>query len=325
MTRVRRKYGFTLVELLVVITIIGILIALLLPAVQAAREAARRVRCTNNIKQMALACLQHEEANTFLPTTGWSAPWFGDPDRGVNRRQPGGWHYNILPYMGLDNLHDLGLGNNAAGRLQTAQTPISTFICPTRREVIAYHVNGTVDGVEGRSDYGANGGDGTVGGIGVQYDPHAASGANPYAVVDTWTDAYWSQFLYPPGGHSTGTFGAHSEIKMAQITDGASNTYLIGERYCNPDTYYTGTDIADDQGWDEGFDYDTIRFVLVVPMQDTPGQWYGYGFGSAHVSGFNMAFCDGAVQFVSYAIDGETHRRLGNREDSLPIDPEGLQ
>ena len=133
MRRTSKRIGFTLVELLVVITIIGVLIALLLPAVQAAREAARQAQCSNNLKQMALACLSHEQANGFLPSSGWGWTWAGDPDRGFGKKQPGGWHFSILPYMGLDNVHDVGLGKNYAGDVIAAETPVSTFGCPTRR------------------------------------------------------------------------------------------------------------------------------------------------------------------------------------------------
>src|SRR5665647_549730 len=106
----RSKNAFTLVELLVVITIIGILIALLLPAVQAAREAARKMQCSNNLKQLALGCLNHEQAQGFYPSGGWRWSLGGDPDCGFGRRQPGGFLYNLLPYIEQQSLHDMGAG-----------------------------------------------------------------------------------------------------------------------------------------------------------------------------------------------------------------------
>src|ERR1700731_3723614 len=92
--RIARR-GFTLVELLVVITIIGILISLLMPAVQAAREAARKNTCANNLRSFGQAAATHENSNNFFPTGGWGTSWIGDPDRGFTMKQPGGWIYNL--------------------------------------------------------------------------------------------------------------------------------------------------------------------------------------------------------------------------------------
>ena len=97
--RSQSRQAFTLVELLVVIAIIGILVALLLPAVQAAREAARRNQCKNNIKQLALGCLLHEDTHKFLPSGGWNDFYYADPNRGYGGNQPGSWYYNILAYI----------------------------------------------------------------------------------------------------------------------------------------------------------------------------------------------------------------------------------
>ena len=110
----RKNAAFTLVELLVVITILGVLMALLLPAVNGVREAMRRAQCKNNLYQIGKAALQHSAMHDHYPSSGWGWEWVGDPDRGFGARQPGGWIYNALPFMGLDMIHDLGKGMSAS-------------------------------------------------------------------------------------------------------------------------------------------------------------------------------------------------------------------
>ena len=112
-------------------------------------------------------------------------------------------------------------------------------------------------------------------------------------------------------------------MPVSWIRDGLSNTYLAGEKWCNPDLYNTGTDGADDQSAYIGFDGDIERCgnVSYPPYQDQPGGGaYNFGFGSAHANGFQMAFCDGSVQMMSYTIDPVIHGYLANRDDGQPID-----
>ena len=331
--------GFTLVELLVVIAIIGILVSLLMPAVQAARESGRQATCANSVKQMANACIQHETAQGWLPTGGWGWNWGGDSDRGFSKKQPGGWHYNILPYMDQVALHDQGaMGspdptNNGAPvtassqtqvLMLTQQTPVALFNCPHRRRCLAYpyvrngsyfDTNITPNTGEnvGRSDYGANGGD---------QNPSIPAGPGSLAAGDGLTDSSWNSTISSDVFGATGVSFVRSQITTAMITDGPSHTYLIGERYADPDFYYNGQACDDDQGWDQGYDFDTYRWTGSAPMQDVPG--FGgcdINFGSAHAVTFNMAFCDGSVHAIKYNIDPTTHQRLGNRMDHQAIDP----
>jgi prepilin-type processing-associated H-X9-DG protein len=126
---------------------------------------------------------------------------------------------------------------------------------------------------------------------------------------------------------------ADFEDSLADITDGSSNTYLIGEKNLNPDRYSDGESLGDNQAWDSGWTSDNIRICGIIgsppsadvqPCQDTPGYDPCINFGSAHATGFGMAFCDGSVTFLNYTIDLETHRRLGDRNDGLPIDAKKL-
>ena len=134
--------GFTLIELLIVITIIGILISLILPAVQAARDAARRTQCANNLKQIGLACANCESALQHFPAGGWAAYWMGDPDRGNAEKQPGGPIFNLLPYMEQTQLYGLQAKTTGDARkakaLEMLTTPVAGLMCPCRRPVQAF-------------------------------------------------------------------------------------------------------------------------------------------------------------------------------------------
>lgn len=329
----RFAHGFTLVELLVVITIIGILIALLLPAVQAAREAARRMQCSNNLKQIGLACLTHESTHGHYPTGGWNGYWVGDPDRGFAGKQPGGWIYNILPYLEQQSLHDLQMSKSGTSRTEAAsqmvQTALSAMNCPTRRLAIAYpngHAYATRNAGAppkcGRTDYAVNLG-----------DPNRAElTGDEAAKPPSFSEGDNSSYSWPDTSDFTGISYQRSTVRIADIVDGTTNTYLVGEKYLDPDHYQDGLVSGDDWSMYTAFQndigrstyYSAANNIAWVPLQDTPGIQCDERFGSAHSGGINMAFCDGSVRSISYSIASETHRRLGNRKDGMPIDGNSL-
>jgi prepilin-type N-terminal cleavage/methylation domain-containing protein/prepilin-type processing-associated H-X9-DG protein len=332
------RRAFTLVELLVVIAIIGILIALLLPAIQAARESARRIECRNHLKQIATAAMNHESTQKFYPTGGWNWHWCGDPYCGFGRRQPGSWPFNILPWLEQKQLHDMALGSSNVAtkkaRLKAmSQTVISEYYCPTRggrssilcilndRPQNAGGLTANVDDVGGNCDYAANAG---TRNSGVGAGPYPGGGDDAAAVVfSAWPDVdspnmdathLPSNSLFMNGV----TFNS-SMVKTKDIRDGTAHTYLIGEKMVFKENYFSGIgDYGNDTALFAGYDYDWHRFGSVLPMQDRPHNGMANQnpyFGSAHAGAFNMAFCDGAVRSLGYDIDAHTHEMLSNRMD----------
>jgi prepilin-type N-terminal cleavage/methylation domain-containing protein/prepilin-type processing-associated H-X9-DG protein len=319
--------AFTLVELLVVITIIGILIALLLPAVQAAREAARRMQCTNNLKQLALGCLTHESANGFLPTGGWGYGWIGDPDQGFGKEQPGGWVYNVLPYIEQSSLRELGKGlvnksvEKKAALTQLCQTPLATIVCPSRRSAALLacataalkNVNSMTTAA--KTDYAM-----CISGTATTFSfVGPASTLSPDLNVISNTYDWVSQSSSKLDGASF----LRSQVTIAMIRDGTSNTYMVGEKYLTPEHYSPQTTADLDDGDDgpayAGMGCDFYRTSGILPYQDQPQYTNAFTFGSAHGAGFNMAFCDGSVQTISYDVDAKVHKYLGNRDDGNVI------
>lgn len=324
--------GFSLIELLVVIAILGILIGLLLPAVQAAREAARRTSCANNLRQLSLAMTVYEATYSHFPSGGWGWGWTADPDRGKDVDQPGNWLYGLLPLveetalweLGTDGEPDEWTSTQLAGAKQRIMTPLPIAVCPSRRPAEAFgtkfhggsHTPRGSDPCERevRGDYAA-----CSGNLIVEYTfgPPSISDAETYE---------WGERL----GIATGISFYHSAVTIGQVSDGTSTTYMLGEKYMNQNSYLDGSDPADNEDLYSGFNndnhriayYDPVTGVALTPQQDLPGIISPRSFGSAHYGSCFMSFCDASVRAISYNIDPVAHQRMGSRMDGNKVEYE---
>lgn len=286
------RCGFTLVELLVVITIIAILIALLLPAVQAAREAARRMQCSNHLKQLGLACQNYHDLFGALPdggknstdapvntTSGVDCTASTYLNRGCTRGE-WGWPYQILPFAEQEALYRHRNDNTVYA------TPVPFYHCPTRRPPMRY--NGGA-----RGDYAGCAGDS------------------------------WSK----PGNGAMVERAVMVPVNLSLVTDGTANTLLIAEKQI--DCHLFGKGQGDNEPYvDTGWDPDTVRMGLTTeppapdsryPPQTETSLVTSNRFGSSHADVFLGVLVDGSVHTYQYGIDPEMFRRLCVRNDGKTI------
>jgi prepilin-type N-terminal cleavage/methylation domain-containing protein len=312
--RNQKSPGFTLVELLVVITIIGILIALLLPAVQAAREAARRAQCANNLKQIGLGMHMHLEAKQAFP----SGHFWPQDDWG-GRESP--WVPYLLPYMEQAGLYEtidwktpFGYASNPTPyNVQVARTSLPTFGCPSNAPVEAIIANASGQKCYARGNYAANNGLGPMTELSTHDLPIARSRQVPVG----------GSTVTVTGISLAGVFHINSRMTASSVSDGLSNTAFVSEVIAVP-----GEDMRGMLQYPEGclyqHDYtpnttvpDGIRtgYCVSVPQAPCTGTFMGAGdqsnhgirsltmtARSYHPGGVHLLLGDGSVRFVGDSV-----------------------
>jgi len=313
MSAIRR--GLSLIEVLVVLTIVGLLLALLMPAVQKSRESARRATCQNNLRQQALAIQNFESAYGTLP-----ALYNGDfqplPRSVMYEFHHHSWRTAILPQLELGSLYER-IDRSSPATIPANQVhvnvPVPSFLCPSTSspseivpEVFLFNGGGLateVVGTAARSDYEAVGGFQQIGAL----PSHAATGPLTGMRFGVWGE--------PRYDHSNNTFKvlSYRVARFRDVTDGLSNTLLIGELAGRPDRYEKGKLIDAYPPDDPGTGMDThaatweisTHFVWLVGYAEINTANHR-GFYSFHDAGANAAFADGSVRFLSETTSMET-------------------
>jgi prepilin-type N-terminal cleavage/methylation domain-containing protein/prepilin-type processing-associated H-X9-DG protein len=317
----RPRRALTLTELLVVIAILAILMAILLPAVQRARESSNFTQCANNLHQIGIAAHSVESLTHRFPSGGWGWAWIGMPDRGSGPGQPGSWLYSLLPYVDKGDLHRLGSGEVSPdiekSMLTLLETPVQTFVCPTRRNGGPYDAQpqyGTyrvgvgptgetvslTANVLVRADYAGNAGSQAFNEL--------------FAGPDTLAEGDNTSYAWPTTTACSGILFQRSAIAISSIRRGTSNVFFAGERCVASDHYTDGLDIGDNESMYAGFDNDGYRVTIDPPKRDERGVINSRIFGSAHVGALNMLYCDGSVRAITYDIDPDVFFDSGRRD-----------
>ena len=342
----RRRIGFTLVELLVVIAIIGMLVALLLPAINAAREAGRRATCQNNVHQIGLALNAHVSSYGYLPpgvrvissfptaylTRSYSI-WYEatQMSQGCNGAS---WMLYVLPFMEHTDIFDhWNFTHSVLFNQLQAQTDIKEFYCPSRRSAVSAADAQIMfqNWTRGGTDYGGCVGHGNFWDNTLGPDGDHMICAAEYTVPNAATDAT-TRFQT---NLEIGVFYPNSQTTLNQITDGTSHTIMIGElqRLHNPgyvpagqSAEYYGPSMTSNDGWAVG-GVATAFDCNVAGGETDSGQPGGFNnpffenAGSLHPNGANFGAVDGAVHFISENINQNTYAMLGAMADGGVLAP----